>query len=405
MWLIEAETTAQLHRESYIATLTGVLRWGDKGALARRAGISPAYLSRLLRPVGPTPSVAVARRLAASVPLPPAQQRDLHEHLVLAGEVKTVTRTLARRDPDWLRRYAAGELNRVLSLAVYSPTPIQARRFYGAVIQLGLALLPAFHGLRLPLTAALAHILLHDALSVFDRPAAALFHARMAQTLIEQVDPAHDAVAFHTWDDHAELRHVVPRTDLHVNALRSVATSLNHLGLYREGALTVERARRTPGAARNPMLWQSHLLRDQLSAAGRDPHLSVTDLVRFRREADRLTERTADDLGAFLIELSLGRAYLLRGRLDTGAALLLDARDRVDRLSRSGQLHRAMLLARLGTLYRLQGDAALWHETLVQALTVARQAGLTRVERELLAEHGSMPGFATMLEAVGTPIA
>jgi transcriptional regulator with XRE-family HTH domain len=400
MELIDAETTAQLHRESYIATLTGMLRWGDKGAFARRAGISPAYLSRLLRPSGPIPSLDVARRLTAATPLSPVQQRDLYDHLVLASGLKTITQAFVRRDPEWLRRYALGELNRALSLGVYSTTPIQARRFYGAVIRLGQALLPAFHGLRLPLLAALTHILLHDALSVMDRPAAALFHARMAETLLEQVDPTHDAVVFYTLEDHTESRHAVPRSDLHVNALRSVATSLNHLGLYPQGAFAVERAARLPGAQRNPTLWQSHLLRDQLSAVGRDPRLSANDLVDFRRRADRLTEQTADDLGAFLIDLSLGRAYLVRGRLDTGAALLVKANDQLDHLRRVGQLHRAMLVARLATLYRLRGDARLWHETVAQALTLARQAGLTRVERELLSEHGALPEWATVLEAV-----
>jgi hypothetical protein len=258
--------------------------------------------------------------------------------------------------------------------------------------------------LRLPLLAAQTHVLLHDALSVLDRPTAALFHARVADALLEQTDTTQTAFTFYAWVDEQEVAHTVLRANLHVNAVRSIATSLNHLALYTEGAFTIQRAARLPGARQHPQLWQPHLLRDHLSAAGRDPHISASDLLDFRRRADQLAEQTHDDLGVFLVDISLGRAYLLRGQLDTGATLLRNAHDQLASLRQVGPLHRAMLAARLATLYRLRGDFSLWQETLVEALTLARQAGLVRVERDIRTEHGRLPAFARVLEAVGPPV-
>ena len=93
MPLLDPFSLAELHREVYAAILSGWVPYGQRGAYARRAGITREYLSLLGQLDHPArvgayplrlPSPAVAQRLADALPAPQAIRTSLLEHIEAA---------------------------------------------------------------------------------------------------------------------------------------------------------------------------------------------------------------------------------------------------------------------------------------------------------------------------------
>src|SRR5690242_6100376 len=98
MYLINLSTEALIHLETAKAILSSALQWGTIGQIARKAGISAAYLSRLQRDDAGPPSPQIAEKIAKSVVLSPEQQSDLLENWLLAREKKKEIDKFVRQD-------------------------------------------------------------------------------------------------------------------------------------------------------------------------------------------------------------------------------------------------------------------------------------------------------------------
>jgi hypothetical protein len=398
-WLVDSAIQAQIHREVAVTILNDALTWGTISQAAEQAGISRKYLWHLRRmdvePLPKLPSPQVATQVVKSLPLPPEQQRDLLEHLLLARETLQVSVNRLRRDAEWLEGHAIWELTRLHELATFSRSPQEARVYYCALRDLGHALTGEFHRARLTLSAARAHAFVTDAMNVLGQPGAALYHAKMARWLVEGREDEH--LCF--YDPRTGQEQVTDVYELQVNAIRSEAVGYNEFGSYAGAALLCDRALRNEAVSRSPDIWKPHILRDKLDALGRDPRVPRDDLEACAAEARSICEDGENGIGLFLINNVVARAYLVRG-LNREAGDILRQNRSLLRLCSSGgnigQLHEAMLYSRLADLHHQEKNEEAWQHYVAQALTIAHHAGLVEVYRGLLDKYNEHPLFKTL---------
>lgn len=93
MSLIEAIWLAELHRETYVATLKSWIPHGERGDFARKIGITREYMSYICAldypikgkyPPKRLPSAQLARKIAEALPAPVEVKQSLLENIELA---------------------------------------------------------------------------------------------------------------------------------------------------------------------------------------------------------------------------------------------------------------------------------------------------------------------------------
>jgi len=154
MALLDPYLLAELHREVYVAILNSWVPYGRRGDCARRAGISPVFLSLLCQLDHPAragaiqrrrSSRAVAERLAAALPAPQEIRASLIEHMAKAhaerhaGQGRVHTYLAQRRLPEVMTGLV--ELH---GRATFNADPAQSER--------------AYRGLRAAATEVVAHL-------------------------------------------------------------------------------------------------------------------------------------------------------------------------------------------------------------------------------------------------------
>jgi hypothetical protein len=380
---------AHIHRGAYIATLRAALaEWERHADLATSIGRSRVFLSYLLREDGTqTPSPETAERIVRALPLPSEQRHDLFEHMVLSAE----RRLRARRKTRQLVSEASLEemVERMRAAhwaAMYAVEASVALPQYQLLRDLANDVLRV-NGLRQsPLVFVETCLLLHDAETVLDRPGDALFHARLAGTVMRSLDPA----------DYQRGRERFEH--LRVNVSYAEAVTLASLGLANQAErplLNALVASQQSVTART--FWLPYLYRHQLVTVSGKPRFSQYQVRELAYLAKVACVRRADPLDPqvdLLIEESLASAYLRFGSersARAAARLLQPAVESLTRVPYLGPLHRTILFKSYARACWALHRTDEWRHYVHQALTTAIDAGLQHQVRVIRRQYDGPP--------------
>jgi hypothetical protein len=386
---------AQIHRGVYIATLRAALSdWEHHADFAASIGRSRVFLSYLLRENGTqTPSPETAERIVRALPLPGEQRHDLFEHMYLAAERRLRARRTTRQVvsetslEDLVQRMRAAHW-----AAMYAVEAAAALPQYQLLRDLAKDVL-SFTNLRQhPLVFVETCLLLHDTESVLDRPADALFHARLASDVMRSLDPA----------DYRRSRERFEH--LRVNVPYAEAVTLATLGLANQAerplleALTASQQSSTAHT-----FWLPHLYRHQLVTVSGKPRFSqyhVRELAHLARTACSRRSDPLDPQVDLLIDESLASAYLRFGSersVRAAARLLQPAVESIERVPYLGPLHRTILLKSYARACWALRRSDEWRHYVQQALTTAIDAGLQHQVRIIRRQDDSLPEISRSL--------
>ena len=375
---------AWISREIYVAAIKGCTRErGAKAALARRAGITPQYLSYLLAldtdlSLGAEKrrqaSVGTARRVAAALPLPFESREQLLEHMITARERRQqVKRNVTQNIIDVPR--LSSEVRSLAHRATHAPDPLQARRLYSAVVESGQLLAEQMVIRDWPIEYVELCLCMHDALCVLDNPLSALQFARYGQLVLD-------------WAPRMSYRGNEERVQaLETNLIRAIGVAYNNLHLPKEADPYLEQARHTTGFTRRPQDWLVHLSRDKLSTLSKLPRFRISEVERVAGEAlDRIGESQDifRDLYALLLKAKLSDCYVVFGGARKNVEpLLADLAEQAERATGLGVLHRVIIYRTYALLCRQSNDSvglAQWRQ---RALDMAEEAGLAHQARTI----------------------
>lgn len=274
---LTARRQADLHRSAYAAGLRSALAdWGRNRDFAAAAGITREYLQYLLQPENvrsPSPDTAV--RIARLLRLSPNQERDLVEHMSLSAERRVSVWQHAR---DALAQ-TPGDLPLALARthwerATYGGNAEAANADYLCLE----AMLESLLWARAPKLNSLDHVeaclILHDVLCTLDRPVRSLYYAKLAQTLIHDLDSA----ACARYPDRFE--------HLKVNAYYAAVVSYTNLRLPRSATQEITQARDEARHSPAWATWLPHFERSSLANLGRQGRFGIyeADAAHFRAQ-------------------------------------------------------------------------------------------------------------------------
>jgi len=381
---------AQLHRETYIAVLNSFLKTrGSKRELAARVGITPQYLSYLLERWGTrTPSAQLAESIIASLSLSLAQKHALLTHMLLANERRLQARdAIHRRLCDGSVDGLLHELKQERQQASFSHDYPTAKRKYRLVYESGKLLLDKLGTSENPLAFAELCIIVHDASCVLGRKVDALWYAKKAHFILENLG---------IWDNPQEQEVL----DLRIESIRSEAVSYHILRLPRQAYDYCEEAEallETSNFKYRHDFWKPHLYRDKINILSKMPRFAITEAEGLAGQVEAVCDKdvpyTEDEkeLLLFLVHSSLSGAYIQRGgkRNWRKADRLLRAEfERMGRMGKIGPLHQTLLLKTYARLRWSQGDQEEWRYFIGFALDVALRAGLEHQISEIRREYG-----------------
>ncbi len=279
---IELAQEAHLHKETYSAALKSALRLpGTKQSFAERVGISPQYLSYLLDPDDPrTPGPEVAEKIATALPLDPEQRESLFEHLFLASQRRLEQEHAlleGSSTPSLAVQVAA--LGRDHHRATISTDPLESRSMFLAVRENSRGLLKQINPHIAPLPAIQICFILHDIQCLLNRPDDALYHARFARLLIQNLDRS----------TYRAQREYIDWLEFH--ALRAGTVAYFNLKLPRHACDCCEEAGTTRAMRERPEDCKPLLLRDKLNALSHMSRFALRDAEALAREVSIIAQR------------------------------------------------------------------------------------------------------------------
>jgi len=382
----ELAQEAQLHKETYSATLKSMLRLpGTKQSFAERVGISPQYLSYLLDPDDPrTPGPEVAGKIAAALPLDPEQRESLFEHLFLASQRRLEQERalyIGSSTPSLAAQVAM--LGRDHHRATISTDPLESRTLFLAVRENSRALLKQVNPHVAPLQVIQICFVLHDTQCLLNRPDDALYHAKFARMLIQNLDRS----------TYRAQREYIDWLEFH--AIRAGTVAYFNLDLPKQAYDCCEEAETTRAMRERPEECRPHLLRDKLNTLSHTPRFTLHDAERLAHEMSDIAQRRGGVDGPiweFLMQRSLGRAYLEYGSFSkahrTFEALLND----LHLIPGLGPVPKTLFLTAYAKLLLKQGHTAEWQEILRRAIHTAADTGITQQFVELRQSYGPTMG-------------
>ena len=390
MSFLQVVEEAQLHRETYIGVLDGLLRrQGSKRDLTERVGIAPRYLSYLLDPYGNRiPSRELAECIASSLPMPAEQSQKLLEHMILASEKRVRAQEFAQQG---LPSHAVGDwakaVREAYEQASFSRDPLQSRVKYRLVQEAGSLAIKSLIASRDPLAVVELCLMAHEAACVLNRPVDALWHAKRARFIMEgldelELDPLRERVV-----------------DQVINSIRAEAVASTNLGLFKQAYACCERAKALLATRRfrhRGEFWIPHLHRDMMKALAGKPRFAISEAVGLANQVESACDKdiystSENELLVFLIHSSLARSYTQYGgkrNQKTAESVLRAELDRLGKMARVGSLHRAQLLRSYARLRWEQGDREGWRHFITSVLEIALSAGLEHQIHRLREEYG-----------------
>lgn len=377
MTILSPFIESEHHREAAAALLHFVLPHGERGAFARKVGISPQHLSQITtfdspahQPARRTPSPELIARIVASLPAPADVRESLRQHLM--GSRTTLDRgqrvLRVRTGPEL--SHAVQRLRTAHHLATHAPDGAAARRLYRGIVTAAYTLIEQIDGNEQPIEKIEVLLCLHDALCVLDDSASALFHALSACSLIELLP------------DRPDWRRSERLGELTVNARRAAGVAYCNLRRLRAAQLSFQQAKHLQAARDRAATWAPHLCRDQLTVLYKAPWLTLKAADRLVSEAESVTRNDIPVVSRFLMDLKRADCF-------TAFGSVREARRQLDGISLAvlgdtlGPLHRAIHLTSHLKLAVRTGDsngAMQWGH---QALQIACEAGLIRQARSV----------------------
>ena len=371
---------AELHSHIWKSLLRSAMAYGTQTQIAENAAISEVYLSNLLQPDHPPPSLEVETRLAKVLPFDRERREDWLNHLALSRQKQSA---LGKSIRDGLTIRDAGALAAALQAhhhsTMYSNSTVETETAYRAVQRSGQALI---QGMRISMSPiryardyAQVFLVMHDADSVLNRHGDALFFAEQVSAILSEVD------------ERAYRRHRETIDYLRVNAFYAASVTYNNLGLSQEALLSCMRAESALGGrAELSAVWLPHILRDRIKAVSGQPRFKLRDITAlFHRAQAQLntTYSPLNDLFSIMLERSFADALIEYAVKRNSPRSLVEAEqiiqrnlDRLNQSSAAGALHRVSFLRTCARLRRIQNSDE-WLDYVKEALVVAFGAGLT----------------------------
>lgn len=386
MDLLTVAEEARIRRAAYIAVLRGELgAFETREAFAARIGRARVYLESLLdEDRFRTPGPAITHEIVQALPLEPEQRQDLLDQMLLAAQRRLkarrdATMSVAESSPD---EVIAG-MREAHWAASYSQEPAQVRAHYRELCDTGELFLRSKRIGHHPLVAAEASLVLHDVLSVLNRPGEALVQAMSAAEVMKRLDPGNYPRS------RERLEH------LRVNAHVAEAVSLTSLGLANRAEVRLLLAEATfQRSSSAAAFWAPHIARGRLAAHSKQNRFNLYEAVEFARQVKEICDRRGDRFDpqfSLLADVSLARAYIRYGTepgLKKARLLLRDPIERLDEVPELGALRRAIALrtyARVCWELKARDE---WELYLGRAWQVAIEAGLDHQLASMRREYG-----------------
>lgn len=383
---------AQVHREVAIALLKSALREpGTKGALAQRVGISPQYLSYLLDPDdGHLPHPRLAEKMGAWLPLEGALRQSLVEHWHLASERRLeaarATRRLREEAPVAVQVEYLGHLHH---LAGTTPDQEESRRAYRVVRDISRVALQQVQPRQTSFQTVELCFLLHDVQCVLNRPDDALYHAKLARRILYGLE------------SNLGRREQAEIDRLSFQAIRAEAVAYHNLKLFSHAYAVCQEGEASRFLRERPLVSKPFLFRDKMTALVGRPRFTLRDVEILAEQARAACEEWDDPLNLlwmFLLQESLGRAYLAYGSYKKAERVLQQQLGQLDHIPYVGQLHKTIFFRTYGRLQWKQQDQEGWEYFIKLAIQTALRAGLTHQLRGILEEYG--PAGQALIEKI-----
>jgi len=372
-----------LHKQVYTEVLRGILSThGMKQSVASAANISPIYLSNILNPDHHPPSIDVARRIIAALPVDPATQDEVTEHIMQARSART------RIDEQmyYAARYEMFEellldLQQLHTQSTFGRSPEQTRLAYVALAEQSRNLLDHVNPARYPNTYARICMLAQDALSVLNRHSDALWFGLRAKDIIERTNPDTQA------RDEFEY--------LQANTYYALSVTYRNLNLHQQAReichQTIELLKLDPRLSR---FWMPHVLRDEIKALAYIRRFAISEAEGLYFQARTLLDRRDDadnELLDLLLQQALAEAYVGHGttRSLKKADSLLNWQSDALQQPYAGPIHAAILLKTFAQLRWKQGSHEESRDYAQQALDIARTAGLQHQAQQIEQQFGA----------------
>ncbi len=386
---LDSALEADIHKAIYIAIIDGRLHLrGSKEAFAARVAISSRTLRALLDPKDfKTPSLELSARVVEALALPPEQRSDLLDHMRLARERRLLRE---RRLITQLAERPASEIvmdvRHAHHAATFATDPIVARAGYRMVAEESTLLLRRMDAHGDPIPFVELCLVAHDTLCVLDRPARALYYAKLARFGIEQIDAL------------AARRHRERISHLVVNSLRAEAVVYGDVGLPRRAYLSNRAAlawMRRRGV--DDFVLTAYTTIGLLKAIAASSRFTLKEVNALADRVRRACDGSPDPI-APLVDLQARearvRAYVAYGEMTVSRAreaqaLLAPAVETMGRLPLVGSLHEVTALSTLAALRYARKDRAGWLHYVESALALAVDAGLSDQVAKIHEKYGS----------------
>ncbi len=411
--LLDKIDATQVHRETYIAVINGMLRKrGDKQTLADKAGMKAEHLSNMLNPgltadsYIRTPGPKLAERIVALLPVDLEVRQSLREHLYFAwaGERETLTSYSRQRMLSYYAiRDIVGDLGRAHVEATHTADPRLAKHNYRVISHACKLILeridpdpervgsadPDFDAN--PLEFVQVCLFLHDVQCVLNRADDALFHAKVAAQIME----ACDRDKFSTRIDYFD--------HLKVNTLVAESLAYRNLKLLKqadEASRKAEELIQELGST-SAEFWLPHVYMHRLKAVIQRSRFTLGDVDGLLMQIDKAYGRRPYDFQPRWQEQlaeARARGYLQYGircgtghSIKTAARILQKTAESIER-NETPQLG-AVLRSRIARTYA----ETLWHQKEFEgwklyiqlSLSIALNAGLDHQLAEANQEYGS----------------
>lgn len=377
-------SASMVHKQVYIDVLRGILSpHGMKQSVAAAADITPVYLSNILNPDHHPPSLEVADRLIAALPVDSVTRRTLKEHMTLARQHRD--RVDAQVDYAMHHDMIEGllhELQHLQGQSTFGSTPDHTKHAYAALAEQSRSLLQRINPARFPNTYVRICMLGHDALSVLNQHSHALWFALRARDIIERTNPAAQA--------REDFEH------LQINVFYALSVTYRNLRLHAQARdichQTLALLTPDPHLSR---FWLPHVLRDEIKALAYLRRFAISEAEGLYFQARRLLDQrdsTDNALLDVLLQQALAEAYVQHGStrsLKRADRLLQGQSDTLLQNPHMGPIHRAILLKTFAHLRWKQGAHDEWRDVVTRALDIAQRAGLHHQAQQIQQQYGA----------------
>jgi tetratricopeptide (TPR) repeat protein len=401
MRFLTSSIEAQLHREVYVALLNSLLHSPrSKRELAQQAGISPPYLSYLLKldrdpsayAITRTPSLKVGQRIVQSVNAPPEIRESLLLHMTLAHEKQVQAVQSARKEiPEYSLDEVAYEISVVREQAIFAPTPALANSYYRSVVDIAKLALRYISPSASPLDYVVLCNVISDCQCVLNRADDALWYAKVACAILENFESSPHG------DERDRFEYSI------VNAVRQQGVAYFNLGQYREAKRLYTQVETMEPMLRRGDAWKGLILRDKIKAISRHPRFSITEVEIIADEMHKILEKKDDKdrpLDLWLLTEALADAYIRHGNYKDARRVLEQEYACSDKITAIGPLHRVLFLRTYATLCKLTQDTLGWKHFIHEAHRLSREAGLSHqlveIEAEMREHDIDLTGFENL---------